>query len=602
MTRFARAKGSKASNEKLPEEPTSWSIMKQQLLEKTKNIEENQNYLKIKNQRNASYQKFLAEREAEDNKNVKWADFPGGGASETSENNKDKKLKKVPKRTATSELSDDDSDEEFLELKAKIDKVLEEQQKGSESDEAPEEHSSKIETKPPVVPKAKKVKAKKLKIVSNKESKVMAKKEQAIQSMGHGEESKSSGKINIANSMVDVTNGAKKNKKLINTEDKTSIAGNSLNNEEGLSEASLKKVQKKKERRIKQIKKKKALKLLKQNDNNKSNVDNGDKGDMIQSKKESIKNQDKSDISEEELKKIQKKKEKKLKQLEKRKLKKKMEKERKEAEGKEDAQKNKDHGTSNNINISSSKSKSPNKEKKEYEPKKRKDRSTDNEQQRKKPHLPEKMWINGEQVEIGYVDGFPIMKKDAERLKQLKKDMVMKGLPGSEIKAALKLERRRAEKALAREKKKVCFNCRKSGHNLSECPELGKDQIISTAGSGICFKCGSTEHSHLDCKVVKGQTFNYAQCFICGEQGHIARQCPDNPKGLYPKGGGCNVCGDVSHLKKDCPTYQEQQQHQNEAFKLGTLGTSNPDADDEHNITHKVQMSNSHRPNKIIKF
>nr|CAI5840751.1 unnamed protein product [Callosobruchus analis] len=603
MTRYARAKGSKASNEKLPEEPTSWSIMKQQLLEKTRNMYEKQDYLKIKHQRNASYQKFLVEREAEENKNIKWADFPDGGTFETSKNNREKKFKKPPKEIVANKLSDDDgddSDEDFLELKAKIDKVLEEQKDVNNSDE---EHSSKIETKQPIVPKAKKVKVKKLKIVTNKESKVIAKKDQAIQSAGHLEKSKTSGKNNIRNNAVDTSNRENKHKKMKNIVNETSTVSNSLYNEEILSESALKRIQKKKERRLKQVKKKQALKLQRQNDRNiKNDGENEDKGDMIQTKKECIKKPDKSNISEEELKRIQKKKEKKLRQLEKKKLNKKMEKEKKESEGEDGDHKNKNHNSSDNKNISSSKSKSLNKEKKASVPKKRKDKSTENDHQRKKLHLPEKMWINGEQVEIDYVDGFPVMKKDAERLKQLKKDMVMKGLPGSEIKSALKLERRRAEKALAREKKKVCFNCRKAGHNLSECPELGKDQIISTAGSGICFKCGSTEHSHLNCKVVKGQSFNYAQCFICGEQGHIARQCPDNPKGLYPKGGGCNVCGDVSHLKKDCPTYQEQQQHQNETIKLGTLGTNNPDADDEHDITHKVKVTNSDRPNKIIKF
>ena len=30
--------------------------------------------------------------------------------------------------------------------------------------------------------------------------------------------------------------------------------------------------------------------------------------------------------------------------------------------------------------------------------------------------------------------------------------------------------------------------------------------------------------------------FPYAKCFICGETGHLSKQCPDNPKGLYPMG------------------------------------------------------------------
>lgn len=60
---------------------------------------------------------------------------------------------------------------------------------------------------------------------------------------------------------------------------------------------------------------------------------------------------------------------------------------------------------------------------------------------------------------------------------------------------------------------------------------------MDTSGTGICFKCGSTEHTHFECKVVRGMDYNFATCFICKEQGHIAKQCPDNQRGLYPKGG-----------------------------------------------------------------
>lgn len=47
--------------------------------------------------------------------------------------------------------------------------------------------------------------------------------------------------------------------------------------------------------------------------------------------------------------------------------------------------------------------------------------------------------------------------------------------------------------------------------------------------------------------------FPHAQCFVCGEKGHLSRACPDNPRGLYPNGGSCKMCGSVEHFLKDCP-------------------------------------------------
>ena len=44
----------------------------------------------------------------------------------------------------------------------------------------------------------------------------------------------------------------------------------------------------------------------------------------------------------------------------------------------------------------------------------------------------------------------------------------------------------------------LCFNCRSAGHKLSECPEIQKDV---EQGTGICFKCGSTEHSSAKCNL-----------------------------------------------------------------------------------------------------
>lgn len=207
--------------------------------------------------------------------------------------------------------------------------------------------------------------------------------------------------------------------------------------------------------------------------------------------------------------------------------------------------------------------------------------------------------MNGKDIEIVKFDGFPVKKEDAEHLLQLKKKMIANGIPASEIKATMKLERRKAEKALAREKKKVCFHCRNSGHVLSECPELGKAETDDLIGTGICFKCGSTEHKHFECRVTREQEFRYAKCFICNEQGHIARQCPDNPRGLYPKGGGCHICGDVTHLKKDCPDLIKEKEEK--IIKLQTLSNNPLEALEDDKTTKSISPNHVNKK-RTVKF
>ncbi|NXK76970.1 ZCHC9 protein, partial [Amazona guildingii] len=106
----------------------------------------------------------------------------------------------------------------------------------------------------------------------------------------------------------------------------------------------------------------------------------------------------------------------------------------------------------------------------------------------------------------------------------------------------------------------VCFHCREPGHGVADCPAVLESQDM---GTGICYRCGSTEHDISKCKAKTDPAigpFPYAKCFICGEMGHLSRSCPDNPKGLYAEGGGCKLCGSVEHFRKDCPVKQNADQ------------------------------------------
>ncbi|CAG8447567.1 10768_t:CDS:2 [Acaulospora colombiana] len=140
-------------------------------------------------------------------------------------------------------------------------------------------------------------------------------------------------------------------------------------------------------------------------------------------------------------------------------------------------------------------------------------------------------------------------------------------------------EKRRLRRIRMRQNKTVCFGCRKIGHSVINCPSAKEK------GVGVCYNCGSPEHTTKDCKksikqgdsltsqhygnqhangflhvndiLNLGDKYQYAKCFVCNEQGHLSGKCPQNDKGLYPKGGGCRFCGKVDHLAKDCTLKKE---------------------------------------------
>uniref|UniRef100_A0A8C7ZS73 Zinc finger, CCHC domain containing 9 n=1 Tax=Oryzias sinensis TaxID=183150 RepID=A0A8C7ZS73_9TELE len=127
---------------------------------------------------------------------------------------------------------------------------------------------------------------------------------------------------------------------------------------------------------------------------------------------------------------------------------------------------------------------------------------------------------------------------------------------GEALRKDQRRETRRVKRQTDKKNKMLCFNCRKPGHGLADCPEADADREM---GRGICYRCGSTEHEIHKCRAKVDPAlgdYPYAKCFICGQTGHLSRSCPDNPKGLYAEGGSCRLCGSVEHFQKDCPEHQ----------------------------------------------
>lgn len=136
-------------------------------------------------------------------------------------------------------------------------------------------------------------------------------------------------------------------------------------------------------------------------------------------------------------------------------------------------------------------------------------------------------------------------------------------------------EKRRLKRQEDKKSKMICFNCRKSGHGVQDCPEK----------------------THGMDKNLKSRV-----CFICGSKDHRALQCPSNPRGLYPDGGGCKFCGDVTHLYMACPKKLGKEETVEEGEVCATFNPmENTETLYQSNIS-KPTNSNLKIKKKIVKF
>uniref|UniRef100_A0A2P2KFL2 CCHC-type domain-containing protein n=2 Tax=Rhizophora mucronata TaxID=61149 RepID=A0A2P2KFL2_RHIMU len=84
----------------------------------------------------------------------------------------------------------------------------------------------------------------------------------------------------------------------------------------------------------------------------------------------------------------------------------------------------------------------------------------------------------------------------------------------------------------------TCYNCGEEGHMAVNCPSLQKKKKP-------CFVCGSLEHNAKECK--KGRV-----CFICQKGGHQAKDCPEKNKANIKGARKCLKCGDSGHDMFSC--------------------------------------------------